>query len=145
VSRWAPTLALALLGVACTQTRFRVSPYDTDELRASALAARATDLCLAQRGGSQLPQHPFTSDGCSMWPDSTWVDCCVNHDIAYWCGGSAADRRRADDALRECVAERSSELMGILTWVGVIMGGIPWQPMPWRWGYGWSGLRGYEE
>ncbi|WP_216662021.1 hypothetical protein [Niveibacterium sp. COAC-50] len=37
---------------------------------------------------------PFTTDGCSSFPDGTpwqqtlWLDCCVKHDIAYWIGGT---------------------------------------------------------
>ena len=36
---------------------------------------------------------PFTSDGCSSFPDGTpanqslWLECCVRHDLAYWRGG----------------------------------------------------------
>ncbi len=37
--------------------------------------------------------RPFTSDGCSLFPDGTtrdrtrWCDCCMGHDIACWQGG----------------------------------------------------------
>jgi hypothetical protein len=31
-----------------------------------------------------LPPNEFKSDGCSLWPDSEWVDCCVEHDVNYW-------------------------------------------------------------
>ena len=51
----------------------------------------------------------FTSDGCSGFPDGTriqpmlWNACCLEHDIAYWLGGSRTDRLRADEALHECL------------------------------------------
>jgi len=38
---------------------------------------------------------PFTSDGCSMFPDGTleqkelWLSCCTAHDYAYWQGGTS--------------------------------------------------------
>jgi hypothetical protein len=79
-----------------------------------------------------------------MWPDRSWVQCCVEHDIAYWCGGSAEDRRRADAALRQCVTEKSSACMGTMMYLGVRPGGIPWSPFPWRWAYGWDGIHGYD-
>jgi hypothetical protein len=37
---------------------------------------------------------PFTSDGCSVFPDGTalqqslWLQCCRAHDYAYWKGGT---------------------------------------------------------
>jgi len=40
-----------------------------------------------------------------MWPDDGWVACCVEHDIAYWCGGSADDRWRADNELLLCIRD----------------------------------------
>jgi len=36
---------------------------------------------------------PFTSDGCSDFPDGTltqkdlWLECCTAHDFTYWKGG----------------------------------------------------------
>lgn len=27
---------------------------------------------------------------------------------------------------------------------GVRIGGAPWQPAPWRWGYGWDYYRAYD-
>ena len=47
--------------------------------------------------------RPFTSDGCSVFPDGTisqsrkWLKCCVEHDKAYWLGGTYAERLAADD------------------------------------------------
>ena len=28
---------------------------------------------------------------------------------------------------------------------GVRIGGAPWQPVPWRWGYGWDYYRAYDD
>jgi hypothetical protein len=33
------------------------------------------------------PTRAFLTDGCSWWPDGAWQECCVTHEIAYWCGG----------------------------------------------------------
>jgi len=43
---------------------------------------------LSSCGGHGI--KPFTSDGCSAFPDGTlkqrelWLSCCTAHDIAYW-------------------------------------------------------------
>ena len=47
------------------------------------LIARAAAICVARRGGVDLPDRIFTTDGCSVWPDSDWGHCCVEHDISY--------------------------------------------------------------
>jgi hypothetical protein len=75
------------------------------------------------------PPCPFTTDGCSAFPDGTaarpdaWRAPCVIHDIAYWRGGFP----------------RTARWM----YYGTRLGGGPWWPTPWRWGYGWPWGRGY--
>ena len=132
---------LVLLVSGCTPTAHRLQPYSSDRPAAEALERRAAQYCVQLR--SVTPPHPFTTDGCSMWPDDGWVDCCVEHDIAYWCGGTSDDRRRADAALRDCVARDHSATLAWLMYWGVRLGGVPWQPFAWRWGYGWNGIHGY--
>ncbi|MBI5505441.1 MAG: hypothetical protein HY899_11610 [Deltaproteobacteria bacterium] len=130
---------------ACTPTRFRLSPYRESRGAAQELASRARIACAALRGSEDLPPHPFTTDGCSMSPDGTWGQCCIEHDLAYWCGGGAPARRLADRRLRQCiVATRGSTLLGWLAYATTRLGGSPWLPFPWRWGYGWDSWRGYD-
>jgi hypothetical protein len=134
-------IVVALLAGACTPTTFRVAPYRDDPAAAATLAQQAADLCATRRGPERLPPHPFTSDGCSMGPDGTWVDCCIEHDMAYWCGGSVAERREADRALCECMDRRKrSPVLGAMAWATTRIGGAPWLPAPWRWGYGWGDI-----
>jgi hypothetical protein len=138
---------LVMLGTgfaACTPIHHRLEPYRDDAEAAHALEERAARMCIGQRGAADQPPHPFTTDGCSMWPNGTWTECCIKHDIAYWCGGSAEDRVRADDAFRQCVSESRSACMGTMMYIGVRVGGVPWLPFPWRWGYGWDGISGYD-
>jgi len=94
--------------------------------------------------------HAFKSDGCSLFPDGDladrelWCDCCLNHDIAYWQGGSRADRKQADESLRQCVLARTgSKVLAGLMYDGVRAGGHPAFPTWYRWGYGWNYGRGY--
>ncbi len=110
-----------------------------------ALGAYAAEVCHAARPTGHVPDYAFTNDGCSMWPDGSWGTCCVEHDVDYWCGGTHAARVRADLSLRSCVADGGKRPhLGDLMYWGVRVGGIPWQPFPWRWAYGFLGVRGYE-
>jgi hypothetical protein len=140
---WA--LLLVCIGVAgCNPKQHRLSPYDRDVQLSRQLERSADRYCSAYRGGHNLPPYPFRTDGCSMWLNGTWAECCVAHDIAYWCGGTAADRQRADEELGRCVARHESPFLGEMMSLGVRVGGVPWQPFPWRWAYGWDGIRGYD-
>ncbi len=109
-----------------------------------ALAQYASTVCKARRALDDQPQFPFTSDGCSSFPDDGWVACCVDHDIDYWCGGTAADRVRSDARLNACVAKAENRHLGDLMYWGVRAGGVPWHPFPFRWAYGFTGIRGYD-
>jgi protein tyrosine phosphatase (PTP) superfamily phosphohydrolase (DUF442 family) len=92
---------------------------------------------------------PFSSDGCSRFPDGTlsasqlWLSCCVDHDLAYWRGGTQAERQAADQKLKRCVAATGQEDIAELMLIGVRVGGSPYWPTSYRWGYGWPWLRGY--
>lgn len=95
--------------------------------------------------------RPFYSDGCSLFPDGKpgdrrlWCDCCFAHDIAYWRGGTRADREEADVALRKCVYERTKDpKLAAVMYDGVRLGGGPWFPNWYRWGYGWPYGRTFE-
>ena len=95
--------------------------------------------------------RPFTSDGCSLFPDGTikdrtkWCDCCLSHDIAYWQGGTEEERKKADEVLRACVLERTKDRnLAETMYLGVRAGGHPAFPTWYRWAYGWSYGRGYK-
>lgn len=101
--------------------------------------------------GDELKISPFRSDGCSLFPDGTikdrnlWCDCCLEHDIAYWRGGTEEERIKADEALKSCVEKKtgSPELAQVM-YQGVRLGGSPAFLTWYRWGYGWPYGRGYE-
>ncbi len=80
----------------------------------------------------------FKSDGCSMFPDGNYYSCCYLHDIAYWPGGTKAEKDRADAALRACVSSVTGKPeLGQLMFHGVQVGGGPGLHTSYRWGYGW--------
>ena len=92
---------------------------------------------------------PFTTDGCSEFPDGTqshktlWLSCCTEHDKAYWQGGTYDQRLQADKALRRCVASLGEPGIAAVMLAGVRVGGSPYWPTRFRWGYGWPWPRGY--
>ena len=93
---------------------------------------------------------PFKSDGCSLFPDGSlferdaWCECCVQHDIAYWQGGSLEQKQEADSELKACViAATDNELLAETMYQGVKYGGHPIFPNWYRWGYGWPYGRGF--
>lgn len=93
----------------------------------------------------------FSSDGCSLFPDRSlinaddWCDCCFEHDIAYWKGGTEEERLAADIALRECILEKTGNAeLAELMYEGVRFGGSPYFYNWYRWGYGWSYERKYQ-
>ena len=94
--------------------------------------------------------RPFSTDGCSLFPDGLpkhkelWLECCVDHDKAYWLGGTRAERNAADQALSACVTRVNEPKIARLMLNGVRVGGSPYWLSPFRWGYGWSYGRGYQ-
>lgn len=94
--------------------------------------------------------QPFTTDGCSDFPDGTparktlWLNCCIAHDKAYWAGGTHAQRQIADAVLEKCVADAGEPVIAHVMHAGVRVGGAPYWPTSFRWGYGWREPRGYE-
>jgi len=93
----------------------------------------------------------FKSDGCSLFVDGTfkdrelWKGCCVEHDVAYWKGGTADERKAADLKFRECIRKTTGdEALALLMYEAVRAGGSPHFPTWYRWGYGWPKGRGYK-
>lgn len=98
--------------------------------------------------GAEL--KPFTTDGCSAFPNGTidqqslWANCCIRHDLAYWQGGTYDQRLAADKSLEHCVAQVGEPKIAKLMLAGVRVGGSPYFPTSYRWGYGWPYPRGYK-
>lgn len=147
----AAAVAISACGCAGMQAYTSdIEPYSANETERNAVESLAGQYCRALRtvqqgvAASDLPDYGFTTDGCSRWPDDGWASCCVVHDIAYWCGGSEENREEADSWLMNC-ANGKATAMGSAMYLGVRLGGAPWLPTPWRWGYGWKAWpRGYD-
>lgn len=91
----------------------------------------------------------FTTDGCSMSPDGTldqplaFLDCCIEHDVSYWQGGSAWKRRKADREFKACLKEVAPKAVAKLYYKAVRVNGGPYSIAHYRWGYGWPIGMGY--
>ena len=133
------SVILAICG--CVPTRSTIGGHDDEELEK--WAAQAAEMCRQRTG--QEPPNSFTTDGCTLSPDGTWQSCCVDHDMVYWCGGSSAARCLADEKFRSCIAAKGGGATASIMYWGVRLGGNPWLPTYWRWGYGWSWPRGYTD
>ncbi len=135
-------LALASCAAPASHTP---EPWASDPERAAALTERAARACRdSGRNGGVQPIRPFVTDGCSRFPDTEWnTRCCVEHDVEYWCGGSAEQRAAADAAFGACVADNAGAFAGWLMETGVRLGGHPTFPSSYRWGYGHPYRAGY--
>jgi len=100
---------------------------------------------LSACAGHDAHLRPFRTDGCSLLPDRGISRCCIEHDLSYWQGGTAARRKAADRQLRRCVGEAGGAFKACLMYTGVRFGGHPLLPTWFRWGYGWPYARGYGE
>jgi len=108
------TLRIALISlVVCgcaAPTSHTPAIYQDDPVAGAALTLRAGRVCIESNGNEGIqPIRPFVTDGCSRYSDTEWnLSCCVEHDIAYWCGGDAEARLAADTEFGECVAGGSN-------------------------------------
>jgi hypothetical protein len=98
-----------------------------------------------------LSIQPFSTDGCSLFPDralvgkADWCHCCLEHDLAYWRGGTVDQRLKADQQLQACVLHASGNpALADLMLAGVRSGGGPYFFTTYRWAYGWPFGRNYE-
>ena len=94
--------------------------------------AQVTDSTPPQR----VPPPEFKSDGCSSWPDGDYRDCCEAHDLAYFLGGTAKERRAADKRLYKCVRDKGHQVNAVVMLLGVRLAAVRWLPTPFRWGFG---------
>lgn len=112
-------------------------------------AAIATALFFNVNSSDVTALKAFTSDGCSAFSDGSfqqkelWLTCCIQHDYDYWQGGTYQQRLMSDHALKTCVTDVGEPEIAMLMLAGVRVGGTPYLPTQFRWGYGWSYPRLY--
>ncbi len=143
-------LLLALLLGLAAAVALRAEPQALPQAGQSVPLSRIQEICahyalndLWALIESDPPQQPFSSDGCSLWPD-TWIagedlyEGCFVHDLHYWAGrpGDDLGRLEADVWLLLWVAENVSIDLAEAMFNGVRVGGSEHLNTPWRWGFG---------
>jgi len=96
--------------------------------------------------------RPFFSDGCSLSPDGltgtsrdqVWVQCCVQHDVAYWLGGTSDEKTQADELFHNCISAHGFPRVATLYRSAVGTFGGPANTQTFRWGYGWNYQRSFQ-
>ncbi len=108
-------------------------------------------LAFAAACSTESDLQPFSSDGCSLFPDASiisendWCSCCFEHDLQYWRGGTREERETADRILRGCVLGKTgNQVLATTMYHGVRAGGSPYFFSWYRWGYGWNFERKYQ-
>lgn len=90
------------------------------------------------------PARPFESDGCSFIEPIYRAfgrappgrEFCVQHDRDFWQGGPFALFVAANLRFALRLAEAGFPVLALVRLVGVMAGGWPFLPFPWRWGFG---------
>jgi len=81
----------------------------------------------------------YKSDGCSLFPDRNYGQCCVEHDKDYFKGGSWKQRWQSDNRLYKCVRRTKgwqNKFIAPVMWMGVRVFGVSFLPTSFRWGFG---------
>ena len=92
-----------------------------------------------QTNQTRVMPSDFKSDGCSVFPDGNYIDCCVEHDKDYYFGGSSDERKASDKRLYKCVKTTrgwQNKFVAPIMWLGVRTLGVPSLPTSFRWGFG---------
>lgn len=101
----------------------------------------------AQRPALEL--KPFSTDGCTLFINgpsdrpNLWRDCCVEHDLRYWFGGSKDDRDSTDLRLKACVEKVAGANWAKIIYVGVKTGHLSPIKNKTQWNWGWKEKREY--
>jgi hypothetical protein len=111
--------------------------------RAAFSAAIAILICIstipAQSSSDEKLPSGRKSDGCTLIPDGDIRPCCLIHDQEYYWGGTRSERRDSDKKLYDCIKKKKGfehKLFAPFIWLGVRIGGLPFLPTSFRWGFG---------
>lgn len=96
---------------------------------------------------AELKLKSFETDGCTMFLDGTrkepglWRNCCVDHDLRFWFGGSQEDMDAADLRLKSCVDKVAGATWANLIYTGVRTGHHSPIKNKTQWSWGWTEKR----
>lgn len=114
------------------------------KVRFAAFAAAIALFILAQAVPAQVLSDETLpsgkkSDGCTLIPDGHIKPCCITHDREYYAGGTREERRQSDEKLYDCIKMKKGlhhKIFAPFIWLGVRIGGLPFLPTSFRWGFG---------
>lgn len=86
---------------------------------------------------SVIAQYPYATDGCTLYVDGDYTDCCEAHDRAYWQWGPIYKKLLADANLYACIAEKWHNFRENWMFAWVLFGWNPGIPTAFRWGFGY--------
>ncbi len=85
----------------------------------------------------------FETDFCTMFVEGTkenpelWKDCCIEHDLRYWFGGSSKDQDLADERLKACVEKKGEKTWAIIMYNAIRLGHYSPVKHKYQWSWGW--------
>jgi hypothetical protein len=91
----------------------------------------------------------FQTDYCTMYKEGPtnapeiWKDCCLEHDMYYWAGGTTKDRNNADLRLKECVEDLGYPVEAKIIFAGVKLGHLSPIKSKYPWNNGWFAKHQY--
>jgi hypothetical protein len=97
----------------------------------------ALSIAMTKSNTSVIRKYEYSSDGCSMFIDGDYRECCEVHDRAYWEGGRLYKKLVADALLYACIAEKGHNVRENFMFPAVLIGWNPGFPTRFRWGYGY--------
>jgi hypothetical protein len=112
---------------------------------ASLILILLSQLLVAQGVSDEVLPSGQKSDGCTLIPDTDIKPCCLVHDREYYFGGTRGERRESDKKFYDCVKKKKGfhhKIFAPFIWLGVRIGGLPFLPTSFRWGFG-SKEKGY--
>lgn len=130
--------SITILAFAITFERMHTPIPTTTELRA------ASNFGVTKE--KPTPPRSFTFDGCTLFPDqvfgTSFRRACLEHDIAYWYGGTAAERKQADLTFKEALAKQGilgTSLQYPMYWSVRLFGDtFLLRPINANWGFGYN-------
>jgi hypothetical protein len=89
--------------------------------------------------------RPFQTDYCTNFPNGTaankelWKECCVQHDLYLWAGGTKDERLAVDRQLKRCVLSKGAPVPAWVMYLGVRIGSqSPIRYKEKEWGNAWN-------
>ena len=111
-------------------------------------SAEQVDLAMrtSAEAGQAIPPKAFVFDGCTLFPDTiaglSLSDSCLAHDIAYWTGGTAGEKKQADQLFKQSIKDQGllGKMVGPVVYAGVVIFGDTWLTRQFdaNWGFGWN-------